>query len=99
MKLWLDDIRPTPDDTWTWAKTVPEAIDLLKTGEVTYASLDHDLGDTFLKLTAHEDGRLTYEYTWKLGMPCPHCGDLDHIKFNGGDEFCTNCSKHVHSRR
>jgi len=28
---------------WTWAKTAEEAIDLLRTGKVTKASLDHDL--------------------------------------------------------
>jgi hypothetical protein len=44
MKLWLDDLR-TPPEGWTWAKTVEEAIPHLKTGEVTEASLDHDLGE------------------------------------------------------
>lgn len=46
MRLWLDDVR----EPWKhgfiiseWAKTYEEAIDLLKTGEVTLASLDHDL--------------------------------------------------------
>ena len=46
MRLWLDDIR----EPWKygfilseWAHTADEAIAMLKTGEVTYASLDHDL--------------------------------------------------------
>jgi|SRR5579859_1576071 len=46
MKLWLDDVR----EPWKfgavgfhWAKTADEAIELLKTGKVTFASLDHDL--------------------------------------------------------
>lgn len=59
MKLWLDDLR-NPSNTlyikanrqlqsygnhgWTWAKTYDETIDLLKTGEVKFASLDHDIG-------------------------------------------------------
>lgn len=49
MRLWLDDVRdpqmyvPSPW-LWTWAKTVPEAQELLLTGEVEEASLDHDLG-------------------------------------------------------
>jgi hypothetical protein len=45
-KLWLNDIRPP----WKygcigrhWAKTAQEAIDVLKTGKVEEASLDHDL--------------------------------------------------------
>jgi hypothetical protein len=43
MKLYLDDERPTPEG-WVRAFTAPEAIELLKTGEVTELSLDHDLG-------------------------------------------------------
>lgn len=60
-KLWLDDERdprewlphmrwmrgrPAEDfEAWVWAKTAQEAITLLGTGELTIASLDHDLGD------------------------------------------------------
>lgn len=47
MKLWLDDIRDPVKfgaSGFTWAKNVHEAIQLLKTGQVTVASLDHDLG-------------------------------------------------------
>lgn len=46
MKLWLDDIR----DPWKhgfiaceWARTADEAIARLKAGDITFASLDHDL--------------------------------------------------------
>lgn len=54
MKVWLDDERdPTcpeiikrfgssPD--MVWVKSAEEAIELLKTGEVTCISLDNDLG-------------------------------------------------------
>lgn len=45
IKLWLDDIRPVPDATWTWVKTVADAIELMATGDVSEASLDHDLGE------------------------------------------------------
>lgn len=45
-KLWLDDVR----EPWRhgamgfeWAKTADEAIALLKKGNITFASLDHDL--------------------------------------------------------
>lgn len=46
MKLWLDDIRATPEG-WTRAHSVDEAKSLiLKAGErFEFASLDHDLGD------------------------------------------------------
>ena len=46
MKLWLDDIREPwmfGCVGWDWAKTAKEAIDLLRTGLVEEASLDHDL--------------------------------------------------------
>ncbi len=46
MKLFLDDIRePWKHGCvgWEWAKTAKDAIDLLRTGQVTHASLDHDL--------------------------------------------------------
>ena len=46
MILWLDDIR----EPWkhgyfgaAWARNYEEAIACLKTGEITFASLDHDL--------------------------------------------------------
>lgn len=47
MKLWVDDLRPPPDDTWVWSKTSQNAIDTLMLaglGEITEISLDHDLG-------------------------------------------------------
>ena len=46
MKLWVDDLRDAPDDSWTVARTSAEAIELLvKRGhECLEVSLDHDLG-------------------------------------------------------
>lgn len=44
MKLYLDDERSAPDG-WVQVRWPAEAIDLLKTGQVTDISLDHDLGD------------------------------------------------------
>jgi len=49
MIVWLDDERPMPADFDTHVKTAYEAIELLKTGQVTEISLDHDLGDTFCR--------------------------------------------------
>ena len=45
MKLWLDDIREPPGQEWTWVKTVEEAKEILRSQEVSEASLDHDLGE------------------------------------------------------
>ena len=43
MKLFVDDLRCVPDDTWTLARTNTEAIRLLATGYVTECSIDHDI--------------------------------------------------------
>lgn len=45
-KLWLDDKRQPPDDTWIWAKTAQDAIHTLDSQPIELASLDHDLGMT-----------------------------------------------------
>lgn len=42
MKVYLDDIREEPEG-WTRTYTVKQTIELLKTGQVTEVSLDHDL--------------------------------------------------------
>jgi hypothetical protein len=42
-RVWLDELRPPPDDTWTWARTVEDVIALLDRGDVRDLSLDHDL--------------------------------------------------------
>ncbi len=44
-RLWLDDVRPPPDVSWTCARTAPEAIELLSGHPIEEVSLDHDLGD------------------------------------------------------
>jgi hypothetical protein len=59
MKLWVDDLRTPPDDSWTWVKNPYDAIQELamskmmsegklggvcSMGLVTHLSLDHDLG-------------------------------------------------------
>lgn len=44
MKVYLDDERPTPQG-WVRVYWPEEAIELLKCGDVTEISLDHDLGD------------------------------------------------------
>ena len=44
MKVFLDDVRDTPEG-WVRVYWPEEAFRLLETGEVTEISLDHDLGD------------------------------------------------------
>ena len=45
MKIWLDDIRPMPDGFDVHVRTADEAIELLGGINVSFISLDHDLGD------------------------------------------------------
>lgn len=51
MKLWVDDLRPPPDGTWTWALDSFDALQNLafyaagSDEGVQEISLDHDLGD------------------------------------------------------
>ena len=44
MKIFLDDVRDTPEG-WVRCFWPDEVIEYLKTGEVEELSLDHDLGD------------------------------------------------------
>lgn len=44
MKVFLDDIRPTPEG-WIRAYWPDDVINLLEQGNVEEISLDHDLGD------------------------------------------------------
>ena len=45
MKLYVDDIRDAPDETWTLARDYDDAIHCLREFEIDVISLDHDLGD------------------------------------------------------
>jgi len=43
MKLFVDDIRNAPDESWTVARTINAAISFLETFEPEVISLDHDI--------------------------------------------------------
>jgi hypothetical protein len=43
-KLYVDDVRNPPDETWEIARTYYDAIRMLGTCEYNTVSLDHDLG-------------------------------------------------------
>ena len=45
-KLWLDDYRFPPDDTWCHVLTSGDAVEFLKNNKVEHLSLDYDLGET-----------------------------------------------------
>lgn len=44
LKVWLDDVRPMPEEYDIHVRTPEEAIELLQQGNVSCISLDHDLG-------------------------------------------------------
>ena len=49
MKIWVDDIRTPPDDTWCWARSSIAALHCLDELMIRHEipeemSLDHDLG-------------------------------------------------------
>jgi hypothetical protein len=62
MKLWLDDVRKPPDASWTWCKSVDEAIKFVNENECEEWALDHDLGGQL----AHY-GKGPYDYETKTG--------------------------------
>lgn len=43
MKLWIDDIRNAPDDTWVVARTINSAIKAIRTFNIEEISFDHDI--------------------------------------------------------
>lgn len=43
MKLYVDDIRKAPDDSWHVVRTITEAVRILANHEVKECSLDHDI--------------------------------------------------------
>src|SRR5262245_28602856 len=61
MRLWIDDLRPPPDEGWYWAKSSAEALSVLGC-DVREISFDHDLGgdDTAMPV-AREIERMAYE--------------------------------------
>lgn len=70
IKIWLDDVRQPPDNTWNWVKDAPEAISFLnkwvpKLDEEIQISLDFDLG----QIDEHGTGMDVAEYLVGLSSP------------------------------
>lgn len=72
MKLFLDDIRNPPDNSWTIARTADVAIEFLKTGAVEEISFDHDLGEKFG--TGYDVAAYIEEEVYFGRMTCPKWG-------------------------
>jgi hypothetical protein len=70
MKVYLDDERTTPEG-WHRVYWPDKAIALLKTGDVTQISLDHDLGDDDRELrpsVSRDVGRRFAEFVTPLTL-------------------------------
>lgn len=82
IRIYLDDLRPTPATLWvdryedtprTYTHrcyTSQEAIDLLKTGKVTFISFDHDLGAPE-NGTGYDVARWIEKAVWAGHIPMP----------------------------
>lgn len=73
MRIFVDDLRDAPDDTWTVVRTTAEARAILSGGQVIDLSLDHDMGGDGYK----DDGSaLTYWLAdtgnWPKNKPTIH---------------------------
>lgn len=74
VKLWLDDIRVPPDESWTWCKTANEAKLILLAGNVEEASLDHDLGACEKCLKGMDAEEWLWRHDMKSIPNCEHYG-------------------------
>jgi len=73
MNLWLDDIRPAPIGL-QHAFTVAEAQEMLLTGDVVKASLDHDLGACPACLNGRTPEQWLEETNYTAMPHCEHFG-------------------------
>lgn len=67
MKLWVDDLREAPDDSWVEARKVQSAISMLAHFPMEEISLDHDIenrpsDETFMPV-AHYIGEKYHSHT------------------------------------
>lgn len=62
MKLFVDDVRTPPDDSWIVTKTYQDAIKLIDkhTDQIELISLDHDLGLDSCKIEYDHGGNEVY---------------------------------------
>lgn len=73
MKLWLDDVRKAPEG-FVHVMTVGEAKKLLETGQVEFASLDHDLGACIKCLDGKTPEQWLEESNYQTMPHCTHVG-------------------------
>lgn len=55
VKMWHDDVRKPPDESWIWVRTNDAARELLTSCYVVECSLDHDMGHDYIDVDDEED--------------------------------------------
>lgn len=82
MKLFLDDVRDPPDDTWVVARSYDEAVEVIQLhglSNIEMVSFDHDLGSEktgmdvahFLINLDLDTGALLDQFTFKVHSANP----------------------------
>jgi hypothetical protein len=71
MKLWVDDYRDAPDESWTVARKVNDAIRLLALYDAVEISLDHDIenrpdNETFMPVAYFLGQKFAHRYDQTL---------------------------------
>jgi len=66
MKIFIDDIRDAPDDSWILFRDTPTALSFIKANikEITEISFDHDMGD---EMTTRSIALWLEESAWTSG--------------------------------
>jgi hypothetical protein len=74
IRLWIDDLRPAPDASWTIARSSAAAIGILSSGRVVRVSFDHDLGgsDTAMRVIEWLEVRCEQDPTFPLPAATVH---------------------------
>lgn len=67
IKIWLDDERNPPDNTWLHTKHVYQAWHFIKNGIVNEISFDHDLGER--EVTGNSLAKRIEEYLFLNELP------------------------------
>lgn len=68
-KLWIDDVRDAPDDTWMVARTSHFAMRTIALHKPDVISFDHDLGEE--EWTGYDIAKVILNMVYSGMMKCP----------------------------
>ena len=87
-RLWLDDVRPKPNDEWDLVRSYDEFVDYIKkNGVPELISFDHDLGKEHYKALFKTPKKHILEegFKEKTGYDCAKWLVENNYKINGYD--------------